>query len=430
MTLPFNTSKLKMLIFALASILLYFLPIEIEGQILARFPDLNPKGTKIAFSYQGDIWTSNIDGTDVRRWTIHESYDSHPRWSPDGEKIAFHSNRYGNNDVFILHLNDGTIEQKTYYSSNDVSPAWRSNGSLIFVTDREYQALEREDEIYGFEKGLATPNRVLDALGLHAEPSTDDNFWAITKGYCRASREEYTGPAQQDIWLYDRKNNSYTNISDHKAQDISLRWSEDEAYLLSARSGIYNIYKSTFSKGKLSEWTSVTQVKKPGIRYFDVSQDGSIIVYERADGLFTFINGKTSAIKIEVPKDFKFYPDELKTYKNNVSGFSLSANEDYLALQVRGDLFLTKNDKDKDRTIRLTHHPFKDENAVWLNDSTILYISDREGKEKVYQLSSADDQLTDLFWTFETQSNLLFERDQIITGISINPQKNKLLLIS
>jgi len=417
-------------IFSLAFLLSLCFPALTEAQILARYPDLNPDGSMIAFSYQGDIWTSDIDGKNAKRWTVHESYDSHPRWNPKGNQISFHSNRYGNNDIFILDLSTGEITQKTFYSSNDVDAAWRPNGQLVFVTDREFQTLEREDEIYGFEKGMATPNRVMNTLGLHAEPSFNDDFWAITKGYCRTSREEYTGPAQQDIWLYNKKDDAYTNISNHDAQDISLRWSESEDFLLSARSGVYNIYKASFKKGKIGDWNLVTEVNKPGIRYFDVSQNGSVIVFERGDGLYRMTDGKISPIDIEVPKDFKFYPDELKTYRNNVSSFSLSANEDYIALEIRGEIFLTQNDKEKSRTVRLTNHPFKDEGATWLNDSTLLYISDREGREKVYQLTSGDEELSDLFWTFETESKLLFERDAIITGISVNPQKTKLLMTS
>jgi len=57
---------------------------------------------KIAFSYLGDIWTANEDGTAPQRLTDNRGHEVDPRFSPDGRWIAFSSNRYGNNDVFVV----------------------------------------------------------------------------------------------------------------------------------------------------------------------------------------------------------------------------------------------------------------------------------------------------------------------------------------
>ena len=68
-----------------------------EGPIkLARHPDYH--AGKIAFSYMGDIWTANEDGSGVLRITDNVARDVFPRFSPDGRTIAFSSNRYGNYD--------------------------------------------------------------------------------------------------------------------------------------------------------------------------------------------------------------------------------------------------------------------------------------------------------------------------------------------
>ena len=60
-------------------------------------------GDLITFSYQGDIWIIERDGTPVRRLTNHIARDISPRFSPDGGSIAFSSNRFGNRmDSFYL----------------------------------------------------------------------------------------------------------------------------------------------------------------------------------------------------------------------------------------------------------------------------------------------------------------------------------------
>ena len=67
---------------------------------LARHPDYH--AGKIVFSYLGDIWVANEDGTGAHRISDHTARDIYPRFSPDGKWIAFSSNRYGNNDVFVI----------------------------------------------------------------------------------------------------------------------------------------------------------------------------------------------------------------------------------------------------------------------------------------------------------------------------------------
>src|SRR5262245_62159402 len=72
---------------------------------LARYPDY--RAGKVAFSYLGDIWTANEDGSGVLRITDNTARETYPRFSPDGKWIAFSSNRFGNNDVFVVPTGGG-----------------------------------------------------------------------------------------------------------------------------------------------------------------------------------------------------------------------------------------------------------------------------------------------------------------------------------
>jgi hypothetical protein len=46
----------------------------------------------------------NADGTEVYRLTNNQGQDLSPAYSPDGSKIAFTSNRFGNQDIFIIEV--------------------------------------------------------------------------------------------------------------------------------------------------------------------------------------------------------------------------------------------------------------------------------------------------------------------------------------
>src|SRR5207247_5826520 len=80
---------------------------------LARHPDYH--AGRIAFSYLGDIWTANGDGSAPQRLTDNRGHEVYPRFSPDGKWIAFSSNRFGNNDVFVVAANGGTPRRLTFH---------------------------------------------------------------------------------------------------------------------------------------------------------------------------------------------------------------------------------------------------------------------------------------------------------------------------
>lgn len=104
-------------------------------------PRFSPDGEKIVFisdrDYRPEIYVMNADGSDQTRLTNSDSYDIDPVWSPDGKKIAFISNRLGSFDVFMMNA-DGTDKQLlTESPSIDIAPVWSPDGEkILFSSNR------------------------------------------------------------------------------------------------------------------------------------------------------------------------------------------------------------------------------------------------------------------------------------------------------
>src|SRR5689334_21798870 len=61
--------------------------------------DLSPDGRTIVFDLLGDLYTLPVAGGKATRLTSGLAFDAQPRWSPDGKRIAFTSDRSGSENV-------------------------------------------------------------------------------------------------------------------------------------------------------------------------------------------------------------------------------------------------------------------------------------------------------------------------------------------
>lgn len=208
-----------------------------------RTPDISPDAKTIAFSYQGDIWTAPTSGGNAVRLTIHEAYENMPQFSPDGKSIAFSGERFGNNDVFVMPVEGGTPKRLTFHSATDLVSSWKGNESVIFSTMREYRQVERPLEVFQISVKGGTEERVLDAVGFDPIYSPNGRFLAFVRGDINpVFREDYKGPSNREIWIYDTKQKSFTKLDLFDTNDVMPKWSGNNGLIfMSSNSGMYNL---------------------------------------------------------------------------------------------------------------------------------------------------------------------------------------------
>jgi Tol biopolymer transport system component len=96
--------------------------------------DVSPDGRTIVFDLLGDIYTLPISGGQATRISGGPAFEFQPRFSPDGTRIAFVSDRDGMNNIWTMSPNGEDPRQITTEEERDVNtPEWSADGEYIFA---------------------------------------------------------------------------------------------------------------------------------------------------------------------------------------------------------------------------------------------------------------------------------------------------------
>ena len=94
--------------------------------------DVSPDGRTLAFSLLGDIYTMPISGGTPTRISEGLAWEVHPRFSPDGSRIAFTSDRGGGDNIWIMNANGSDKQQLTKEDFRLLNqPSWSPDGRYI-----------------------------------------------------------------------------------------------------------------------------------------------------------------------------------------------------------------------------------------------------------------------------------------------------------
>ena len=407
-----------------------------QNTLLLRQPAINLDGSLLAFSYQGDIWTVPSIGGKANRLTIHEAYESSPVFSPDGKEIAFSGARFGNNDIFVTPTEGGTSKRLTYHSKADNVASWTVADKIVFSTNREFSQIERPSEVYSISPKGGTEHRILDAVGHDPVLSPNGRFLAFVKGDINpVARKEYRGSSDRDIWLYDTKNKTYRQLPGFETNDILPQWSDNSTlYFLSSNDGDYNLYALKIdANGEANpKIEKITNYKDESIRAFGISADGKTIVFEKDMNLYLLktAGGTAKKIAIEINTDDKLDATEQKVFSTGATENAISPNGKLMAYSIRGEIFLKEVDKEKTRSINVSEHGYRDIEPTWLNDSTLLFSSDRnDGNFELYLYRSSDTTQRNIFKSLKHQITRITQTKLDESTLSISGDGKKIAYV-
>lgn len=372
---------------------------ESSAPLWMRFPSISPDGRTIAFGYQGDIYVVSAQGGEAKRLTVHEAYESHPIWSPAGDKIAFASKRYGNDDVFVVPVGGGTPTRLTYHSANDTPFDFTPDGqSVVYGSSRvdDHRSILFPSgvlpELYSVpveggreEQLLTTPAEMVqyDAEGSRL-------IFHDRKGYEDPYRKHHTSSIARDIWTYDLDTETYHQITTWEGEDRNPLWKEggDGMYFLSERSGSFNIWSADISNHSAQDLKQISFLDTHPVRSLSQSDNGSLCFSYDGEIYVLEKAGEPRKVDIELTTDRRYNEAVVKLITGDADEFAVSPNGKEIAFIVRGEVFVTAIDYKTTR--RITDTPEQERNLDFNSDgSKLLYSGERGGSWNIYEASPA-----------------------------------------
>jgi len=166
-------------------------------------PDLSSTDERIVFSANRsgfyEIWDADLSGGDLRRLTNFASgFTAHPRYSPDGAKIAFDARPDTTARIYVMDRNGANLVAVTDEITNAYAPTWSMDGRQLYYSVEAGDTLQiwRAELETGHSVQVTTEGGIFarqgrDGLLYHVRPN-EDGIWRIAMD--RPSEVEHLSP--------------------------------------------------------------------------------------------------------------------------------------------------------------------------------------------------------------------------------------------
>jgi len=196
---------------------------DIDEKLYDAFGEFSPDGETIAFASNRHVLDSDtptdfeiffLDLKDNKISQMTNSYGAnvHPTWSPDGTQMVFMSDRDGDWEIFVMDSQGNHIQQLTRNTADDRFPRWSPDGqSILYHSDKGGNI-----DLYRIDLGDMGETRLTDDPATDATASwSPDGNWIVFHSYRDGDAE---------IFLMKVDGSEFFQLTDNESTDVVASW--------------------------------------------------------------------------------------------------------------------------------------------------------------------------------------------------------------
>ncbi len=373
---------------------------------MLQFPDVG--SDDIVFVYANDLWLAPRDGGMARPLASPPGQEAFPRFSDDGQTIAFMGNYDGNRDLYTISINGGVPHRVTHHPGAETLSDWAPDGRLIFRAGG-IEGIPRTLQLFTVDAEGGLPTKLPVPYGGAGAISADGQWLAYTP-WNRDTRtwKRYRGGMASDIWLFNLRTHESKQITDWEGTDTQPMWHRNKVYYLSDagenhRLNIW-VYDTTNDKREQITRFSENDVRWPSMGPGDNNQGE--IVFQNGPELYllNLRNRQSRTVKITIPGARPTIRTQQEDVSNFMSWYNISPTGKRALISARGDIWTAPAEHGTPRNLTRTSG-VAERDCSWSPDGRwIAYFGDASGEYELYITQSdgkgETKQLTDGSETF------------------------------
>jgi tricorn protease len=338
--------------------------------------------THIAFAYANNIWIVGRAGGDARRLTSFPGQTSNPRFSPDGQWLAFSGEYAGNLDAYVVAAAGGEPRRLTWHPGADQVQGWTPDGkSVVFASGRGSWAPSPAPRFWrvpaagGPEEPLVLPRAFQGRLS----PDGSKAAYRLNNSWDE-ERRNYRGGQNRPIWITDLKSLETVTPAWDGSKDMDPVWLADRVVFISDRDGVANVWSCDAAGQQLTQHTKFTDYDVKSI-----DAGAGVIVFEQAGVLHELdpASGRAHVVPIRATGDFPWMMPHWDDVGGRITNLALSPTGKRVLAEARGEIFTIPSEKGDARNLTNSSGSAERDPAWSPDGKWVSYWSDRSGE---YQL--------------------------------------------
>jgi tricorn protease len=345
-----------------------------EGYV--RFPHVLQD--TIVFVAEDDLWLVSLDGGRAERLTAAVNEVNHPRFSPDGQWLAFVGRDEGPSEVYVMSASGGPSRRLTFQAANCQVLGWTPDGQEILYASNANQFTQRSRAIFAISPEGGQPRQLPFGMANAISYGPDGGIVLGRNIREPAHWKRYRGGTAGHLWCDANGSGIFKRLLNLNGNIAAPCWVGERIYFLSDHEGVGNVYSCTPQGDDVRRHTDHQDFYARNL-----SSDGQRMVYHAGANLYLFDPDRDNSQRIEVDLP------SLRTQRNRkfvsasryLDSYALHPQGYAVALTTRGKAFSMGNWEGP-----VLQHGEPDgvryRMLEWLNDGKrFVAVSDETGRE-------------------------------------------------